>query len=61
MRFDPDSLSQADWETIEAIDQEPTDPAGAVWPDGTPLLVKLVAWAGWGHFLHFRADDPRSG
>lgn len=38
---DPDSLSAADWETLEAVDREPADPGGACWPAETNLLVKL--------------------
>jgi len=51
MRLDPDSLSAADWETLEAVDREPADPGGACWPAETNLLVKLSAWASWGLFL----------
>ncbi|MEA2442546.1 MAG: hypothetical protein QOH76_3970 [Thermoleophilaceae bacterium] len=51
MRLDPDSLSAADWETLDAVDHEPAGPAGAAWPDETNLLVKLSAWASWGLFL----------
>jgi hypothetical protein len=48
---DPDSLSAADWETLEAVDREPADPGGACWPAETNLLVKLSVWASWGLFL----------
>lgn len=47
-RFDPDSLSLADWSSIEAVDASPTDPGGAEWADDATTLVKLAEWAGWG-------------
>ena len=61
LRFDPDDLSLVDWEQIEAVDREPTGPDGHVWPERTPLLRKLAAWAGWAIWLRERdlSDDER--
>jgi hypothetical protein len=51
LRFDPDSLSPADWETVELIDREPAGPAGLSWTPDATTLQKLAAWASWGVFL----------
>jgi hypothetical protein len=62
VRLDPDDLSPVEWDTLEAIVGEPLDPNNTPWPEGTPALVKVLAWAGWGLWLSradLRADDPR--
>ena len=53
-RFDPDDLSLLDFEGIETVDREPTGMDGPVWPEGTPLLHKLAAWASWAIWLRER-------
>jgi hypothetical protein len=60
LRFDPDELSILDWEEIEAVAQEPGGPDGQLWPEDTPLLRKLAAWASYAIWLCERdyiADD----
>jgi hypothetical protein len=61
LRFDPDDLSIVDWEQIEAVDIEPGAPDGHLWPDDTPLLRKLAAWASYAIWLRecdFLDDEP---
>lgn len=62
MRLDPDDLGPLEWDTLDAIQAEPLDPSNTTWAEGTPLLVKVLAWAGWGLWLSrsdLRPDDPR--
>jgi hypothetical protein len=56
----PGDPSLLDWEQIEAVDEEPTGPDGHLWPERTPLLRKLGAWASWAIWLrerNFLDDD----
>jgi hypothetical protein len=60
-RFDPDSLTPAAWEHVDAVDTHSTDPAGARWPAGTSTLTKLAVWGGSALYLAdqagMEADD----
>lgn len=58
-RFDPDALSELDWEVVEDLDHYPEAPWGLEWRPGTPVLVKLIAWASWGFMLHLHGYAPR--
>lgn len=60
LRFDPDSLSAVECDTVELIDQEPASPTGLPWAAEVTALQKLAAWASWGLFLTDLGVSPPS-
>ena len=60
LRFCPDLLSRAEWELVEAIDQESKGPDGHPWPNGAATLGRLAAWAQAGRERGRRPRGQRS-
>ncbi len=58
LNFESHHLSETEIESLEAVAKEPTGPDGALWPDNTPSLRKLIAWASWA--LHIAELDPEA-